>query len=581
MKKNILFISPTGTLENGAEISITNLMTHLSDLGYQVFNVFPNIGHPTQKNYELKMTSHHITYYKLEILNWWWEESPSFLHGTTMDRSFFYEKNINEIRTIIAENDIDVVISNTVNVFQGAIAASLEKKKHIWLIHEFPKDEFDYYTKKIEFISDSSDAIFAVDGPLTHKLKELFPKSTQINSFTPMTNFMTQSLTQGESTRFVSISKINDNKNQLELLEAYKELNRVDIPLVFIGDWDSDYKKQCDAYIEDNALANVTFLGNKEQPWDYVTDKDICVFTSKVETFGLVFLEAVKYAVPTISSNNEGYQFVADKFRAGRVYPLGNIERLKEEMFDYLENFDARKLEAINNSKLLKDNNPNYYYSSLIEELQIDNRKNKVMDALSSIVGNYNPDYHPFQIHEKFVSVYFSDENNQFNEKTTLRLPFRFKDTFVIKVPLGVKEIRVDLSETPNFFNSFSLINQISKQIIKPKISTHVEIEEVIVFDHNDPQIVYNVESFEGKELLFSYELVSMTKILKQDYIEKIITFKNNELRDLNQIQDKLNEEKASQESQFSQLENQYNAIVNSRRWQITTKLINLFRRKK
>ena len=38
MKKNILFISPTGTLDNGAEISIFHLMKYLVQDGYHVIN---------------------------------------------------------------------------------------------------------------------------------------------------------------------------------------------------------------------------------------------------------------------------------------------------------------------------------------------------------------------------------------------------------------------------------------------------------------------------------------------------------------------------------------------------------------
>ena len=39
MMKNILFISPTGTLDNGAEISIFEFQKKLVAMGYQVVNV--------------------------------------------------------------------------------------------------------------------------------------------------------------------------------------------------------------------------------------------------------------------------------------------------------------------------------------------------------------------------------------------------------------------------------------------------------------------------------------------------------------------------------------------------------------
>ena len=51
MTKTILFISPTGTMDNGAEISIFNLMKFLVSKGYRVLNVFPDYRVPVQKNY--------------------------------------------------------------------------------------------------------------------------------------------------------------------------------------------------------------------------------------------------------------------------------------------------------------------------------------------------------------------------------------------------------------------------------------------------------------------------------------------------------------------------------------------------
>ncbi|WEM60349.1 hypothetical protein P1T47_04035 [Streptococcus parauberis] len=52
--KNILFISPTGTLDNGAEQSITSLMGHLAESGYHIINVVPSENHSTTENYQKK-----------------------------------------------------------------------------------------------------------------------------------------------------------------------------------------------------------------------------------------------------------------------------------------------------------------------------------------------------------------------------------------------------------------------------------------------------------------------------------------------------------------------------------------------
>ena len=55
MSKTVLFISPTGTLDNGAEISIVNLMKFLVDRGCRVLNVFPDYKVASQEEYRTAM----------------------------------------------------------------------------------------------------------------------------------------------------------------------------------------------------------------------------------------------------------------------------------------------------------------------------------------------------------------------------------------------------------------------------------------------------------------------------------------------------------------------------------------------
>ena len=71
MNKNILFISPTGTLDNGAEISITYLMSYLVNRGHNIYNVFPNVDLMKQKDYIEFCLSNNIKYFSLDILKWW------------------------------------------------------------------------------------------------------------------------------------------------------------------------------------------------------------------------------------------------------------------------------------------------------------------------------------------------------------------------------------------------------------------------------------------------------------------------------------------------------------------------------
>lgn len=371
MTKTILFISPTGTLDNGAEISIVNLMKFLVEKGYRVLNVFPDYKVPSQEEYQAELQKAGIETYGLSAVKWWWEEAPGGSPSNHYERIQGYKKNIRDLKKIIISEDVKLVISNTVNVFQGAVAAAELGVRHFWLIHEFPEGEFAYYREKLDFISYYSDQIFSVSGALNEDLTNLLPKRKILN-FIPFSYVKKINLKSAENSRIVQIGRITDNKNQIELLKAYQKLN-INIPLVFIGAEDESYLKKCKDYIKSHGLDNVQFLGYRENPWFEVSEKDICVFTSKIETFGMVYIESLLNGIPTIVSNNKGYESVKDIFSEGEMYPLGNTDALSKMILDFLTNFDEKKQEMIHSrEKILKLYSLDYAYREIIQQVNLD-----------------------------------------------------------------------------------------------------------------------------------------------------------------------------------------------------------------
>ena len=374
MSKTVLFISPTGTLDNGAEISIVNLMKFLADKGYRVLNVFPDYKVASQEEYRAALQNAGIETYGLSAVKWWWEEAPGGLPGNHFMRVNSYNKNIKDIRNIIVENKVDLVISNTVNVFQGALAAAYENVKHFWLIHEFPEGEFGYYKEKLDFIDSFSDEIFAVTGALTENLQHYFPKR-KIYSFAPYTHIESVESVKTESSyqhRIISVGRLTERKNQLELIKAFGLLDKSDIDLVFLGGWDEDYKQICDDYIAEHQLKSVSFLGHVDDPWSMITDKDIAVFPSSMETFGLVYVESVLNGIPTILSDNEGHRSAFEYMNEqGHMYHLGDLDALTRTISDTLAQFNLEKLEAVQAVPSLKERySLERVYSTIVEKLK-------------------------------------------------------------------------------------------------------------------------------------------------------------------------------------------------------------------
>lgn len=374
MTKTILFISPTGTLDNGAEISIVNLMKFLVDEGYRVLNVFPDYKVPSQEEYRTSLQNAGIETYGLTAVKWWWEEAPGGSPGNHFMRVTSYNKNIKDIRNIIVDNKVDLVISNTVNVFQGALAAAFENVKHFWLIHEFPEGEFGYYKEKLDFIDKFSDDIFAVTGALTEDLEKYFP-NRKIYSFAPYTQMDPKEEIKTDSNfhnRIISVGRLTQRKNQLELIKAFQLLNLEGTELVFLGAWDEDYKQICDDYIAEHHLKSISFLGHVDDPWSMITDKDLAVFPSSMETFGLVYVESVLNGIPTILSDNAGHRSAFEYMNEqGHMYHLGDLEALTRTISDTLAQFNKEKREAVQAVPSLKERySLESVYANITEKLE-------------------------------------------------------------------------------------------------------------------------------------------------------------------------------------------------------------------
>lgn len=374
MTKTILFISPTGTLDNGAEISIVNLMKFLVDKGYRVLNVFPDYKVPSQEEYRTALQNAGIETYGLSAVKWWWEEAPGGSPGNHFMRVTSYNKNIKDIRNIIVDNKVDLVISNTVNVFQGALAAAFENVKHFWLIHEFPEGEFGYYKEKLDFIDKFSDNIFAVTGALTEDLEKYFP-NRKIYTFAPYTQMDPKEEIKTDSNfhnRIISVGRLTQRKNQLELIKAFQLLNLEGTELVFLGAWDEDYKQICDDYIAEHHLKSISFLGHVDDPWSMITDKDLAVFPSSMETFGLVYVESVLNGIPTILSDNAGHRSAFEYMNEqGHMYHLGDLDALTRTISDTLAKFNQEKREAVQAVPSLKERySLESVYANIIEKLE-------------------------------------------------------------------------------------------------------------------------------------------------------------------------------------------------------------------
>jgi glycosyltransferase involved in cell wall biosynthesis len=98
------------------------------------------------------------------------------------------------------------------------------------------------------------------------------------------------------------VGTIEKRKNLLSILKAIHHYN-IDIPLVVAGRATS-YKKEVVAFIEKNAMRNISFLENAvhEDLPEIYRQASIFVYPSSYEGFGIPVLEALNSGVPVITA---------------------------------------------------------------------------------------------------------------------------------------------------------------------------------------------------------------------------------------------------------------------------------------
>ena len=550
----ILFVSPVGAMFSGAEVSIVNLMKLLVQQGHEVYNVIPDNTPHIDKDYLRHMDTTGIKLFQLKTNQWWWPESKT-LNISELEIQASQQKNIEEVREIIQNEQIELVISNTVNVFQGAFAAACENVRHFYIIHEFPFGEFGYYKELIPLIDDLSDKIFVVEGELYRTLTNYF-STDKLIPFIPYTEVQERPLKNSTISRFVSIGGINERKNQLELLAAYNHLNRKDIELVFIGGWDEQYKKLMDDYIQTHHLDRVTFVGFHSDPWSLVTDKDILVLPAKLETFSLVFVESVLNGVPAIISDNLGHLSSSKFLESGNLYPLGDRDLLSQQMATVIDHFDAYKEKQLLDQELARKK---YNLETICDifkdyievETPIGNQKLSSKYARFLGMKFNNRDLEVIGKSQVVISASHDGLHSAYHEISKERM--ENKGTIIFQLEKE-KNLKILLSEFPGSYKKLSLIALEDQREIPLVTSNGIELDGVLVFFNTHPHVLFDLSNSSGNQFQLSYEKESDEEFCKHQY---------------------------NLSENFKKLTHKYNSVIHSRRWTIPTKILKFLRIRK
>ncbi|GAB2026778.1 glycosyltransferase family 4 protein [Lactovum odontotermitis] len=371
-KGRLLVIAPIGGFTNGADIALNHQVSFLIDRGYEIVFVSPAIENPALDDFLAELNVQNV---KLPYSYW---------DDGALNQLFYPHQDletVTELVKLINEQNIDIVLSNTLNIPWGAMAAAMVNKPHIWLAHEFPHNEFSYLQEKMDFIAKFSNSVMAASPLLQETLQSLFVPyqlDYSVGQFYPYTDSSRLHLsTENGSPRLICVNAITERKNQLELLEAAAQLFSEDIKveIVFTGYIaDEAYYQRLLEFIRTQRLeSSVIFASEGLDNWSKIRKSDIFINSSKMETFSLTMIEGLKLGLPMIVSDNEATQSMKalGYFDEPSVYSAGNIEELTAKIKYFLANFQARcELSASVAQKVLSEQSLEMCSMPLLTELE-------------------------------------------------------------------------------------------------------------------------------------------------------------------------------------------------------------------
>jgi GalNAc-alpha-(1->4)-GalNAc-alpha-(1->3)-diNAcBac-PP-undecaprenol alpha-1,4-N-acetyl-D-galactosaminyltransferase len=147
----------------------------------------------------------------------------------------------------------------------------------------------------------------------------------------------------------LNVGRLDENKNQKLLLEAFANVNTKNWKLMLVGD--GILKVEYQRLAKDLGIADkVVFVGTVSDIETYYNRAKIFAFTSQSEGFPNSLLEALSFGIPSIASDcNSGPSEMIQHTENGFLFEINNQKQLEKQIVKLMEN-DALRLKFSSNA---------------------------------------------------------------------------------------------------------------------------------------------------------------------------------------------------------------------------------------
>lgn len=342
----VLFFSHSSLLA-GAERSLLELVRQLIDEGDVVCSVVLPAEGPLRSRLQALGASTLLVKY-----GWW----SATIDGTVsviesvIDRGF--QQLVGQLTELRRMNP-DVVVTNTLAIPWGALAAHLLNKPHVWFVREY--GELDHGLKfgrpleEIISLVKGSSNVMLVNSKSVAKT-HFGPKvPDNVHVFYPDVTMPTAASQEQEAdefrtknaTKLIIYGAITEGKRQEDAILAVRELVRrgKNVELVVMGSEQPLYLERLKGIVSAEGLGPyVHFVGFKNNPYSTVRQADIVLVCSRSEAFGRVVVEGMLLKKAVIATNAGGIPELIQDGDNGLLYEPGNHVQLADRVGYLVDN---------------------------------------------------------------------------------------------------------------------------------------------------------------------------------------------------------------------------------------------------
>ena len=228
----------------------------------------------------------------------------------------------------------DIILSNTIVIPWGAVAALMMDKPHVWYAREFGERDhglkfFKPFGEVIRIVGTSNLVITNSNAVKQELFKDVTGNiATIYNHISIPPDALAledkgQFFTREGATKLIITGRIDEPKGQEDAVLAIKELvgRGKNVELIIMGTRNPAYLEKLKTIISENSIEPyVRFMDFNPNPYPVVNEADIVVLCSRNEAFGRVIVEAMLLKKPVVGANSGGVPEIIKEGYNGLLY---------------------------------------------------------------------------------------------------------------------------------------------------------------------------------------------------------------------------------------------------------------------